>query len=177
MKRLRLWAVFLSAVCAALIGLLPVSAKRNAPTVSPDDPTYQLYQLLDNSYGGKLTDFYLLADIYNDPKNPENQLQHVLKVDYDKSRFFGRFQIFVRSVGKMTPEQLKTYSPKQIYDFGEQDEEEFEKIDPGPFGQKGDLFLHATSLGPMAPAPITDEVNKQYDTFLTKYILPGLKKQ
>lgn len=176
MKNIRTWAAFLAVVCAGLMGISSASAKRNTVTVSPDDPTYQLYQLLDNSYGGKLTDFYLLADIYNDPQKPEAQLQHVLCVDYDKGRFFGRLRIFVRSVGKLTPEQLKTYNTKQIYDFGEQDEEEFAKIDPGPLGQKGDLFLRATSLGSLAPAPVTDEVSKQYDLFLTKYVLPALKK-
>jgi hypothetical protein len=169
-------AFFLAAVSLALIAPPSVSARRDNPTVSPDDPTYQLYQLLDNSHGGKLKDFYLLADIYNDPQNPDRQLQHVLRVVYDKSRFFGRFQILVRSVSKLTPEQLKTYSPKQIYDFGEQDEQEFEKIDPGPFGRKGDLFLQAKSSGPLAPASTTDEVIKQYDSFLTQYILPALKK-
>jgi len=175
-KHLRFAAFFLAALSLALIVAPSASARRDNPTVSPDDPTYQLYQLLDNSHGGKLKDLYLLADIYNDPQSPDRQLQHVLRVVYDKSRFFGRFQIFVRSVGKLTPEQLKTYSLKQIYDFGEQDEEEFEKIDPGPFGRKGDLFLRATSSGPLAPASITDEVLKQYDSFLIQYTLPALKK-
>lgn len=176
MKKIRRLAVSLAVVCAALIGLPSASAKRENPTVSPDDPTYQLYQILDNSYGGKLKEFYVLADVYNDPQQPENQLQHVLRVEYDKSHFFGRLRIQVRSVSKLTPAQLKTYNPKQIYDFGEQDEEEFAKIDPGPLGQKGDLFLRATSAGPLAPAPVTAEVTKQYDSFIMEYILPALKK-
>jgi hypothetical protein len=176
MKHSQLSAFFLAAVSLVFIVPASVSAKRDNPTISPDDPTFQLYQLLDNSYGGNLKEFYLLADIYGDPQTPGKQFQHVLLVEYDKSRFFGRLRILVRSVAKLTPAQLKTYSPKQIYDFGEQDEQEFEKIDPGPFGQKGDLFLRATRVGPLAPAPTTDEVRMQYDSFLTKYVLPALKK-
>ena len=176
MKRIRFLAFFLAVVSLVFLAPTSAPAKRDNPTVSPDDPTYQLYQLLDNSYGGKLKEFYVLANIYNDPEKPDNQLQYVLSVEYDKSRYFGRLRILVRSVGKLTPEQLKTYSPKQIYGFGEQDEEEFNKTDPGPLGQKGDLFLRATSLGPLAPASITDEVRKQYDSFITKYIMPALKK-
>jgi len=176
MKKIRMLAVSLAVICAALVGVPSASARRETPTASPDDPTYQLYQVLDNSYGGKLKELYLLADIYNDPQNHENQLQHVLRVEYDKSRFFGRLRIQVRSVSKLTPEQLKTYNPKQIYDFGEQDEEVFAKIDPGPLGQKGDLFLQATSLGPLAPAPVTADITKQYESFITEYILPALKK-
>lgn len=176
-KRIRLLPVFLAAVSLTIIVVPSASARRKKkPVISPDDPTYQLYQLLDKSYGGRLKDSYVLADIYADPRKPGNQLQHVLRVDYDKNRFFGRLEIYVRSVGKLTPAQLKTYTVEQIYDFGEQDQEEFEKINPGPFGQTGDLFLRATSTGSLAPAPVTDEVRKEYDFFLTQYILPALKK-
>jgi hypothetical protein len=175
-KRFRASVYFLAAASLGLVAAPPAWGKSHKLTVGPDDPTYQVYQLLDDSYGGRLKDFYLLADIYTDPQKPETQLQHVLRVDYDKSRFFGRFQIFVRSVHKLTPDQLKTYSTEQIYDFGVQDEEEFEKIDPGPFGQKGDLFLQATSSGPLASAPTTDQVREQYNFFLTQYVLPALKK-
>jgi hypothetical protein len=175
-KYRRLPAVCFAAACLLLVSGSSALAKAKQPAVSSDDPTYQLYQLLDSSRGGKLHDFYLLADIYKDPTDPTNELQHVLLVDYDKSRFFGRFRIYVRSVGKLTPEQLKTYTPKQIYDFGEEDEEEFEKINPGPFGQPGDMYLRATSAGPLASAPITDDVRNQYDSYLTQYILPALKK-
>lgn len=175
-KQVRASVLFLAAASLVLIAASVASAKRHKLAVSPDDPTYQVYQLLDGSHEGKLQDFYLLADIYTDPRKPGTQLQHVLRVNYDKSRFFGRFEIFVRSVDKLTPGQLQTYSLKQIYDFGETDEEEFEKINPGPFGQTGDLFLEATSSGPLAPAAITDQVREQYDTFLTHYILPALKK-
>jgi hypothetical protein len=176
MKKIRMLAVILVVVGAALLELPSASAKREKPTVSPDDPTYQLYQLLDNSYGGMLKDFYVLADIYADPQKPGNQLQHVLRVDYDKSHFFGRLRIQVRSVGKLTPAQLKTYDPKQIYDFAEQDEAEFAKINPGPLGQTGDLYMHTKGNRPLAPAPVTAKVTKQYDTFITEYILPALKK-
>ena len=136
-----------------------------------------IYQLLDDSYGGKLTNFYLLAGVYADPQDPASQLQRVLRVDYDKGRYFGRFRIYVRSVGKLTPAQLKTYDTEQIYQFGESDEAEFEKIDPGPLGGTGDLYLKATSNGPLAPAPITDQVRQEYDTLITKHILPALKKK
>ena len=176
MNKTRMLGVPLAVVCAALIGLASASAKRETPNVSADDPTYQLYQLLDNSYGGKLKEFYLLADLYNNPQKPGSQLQHVLRVEYDKSRFFGRLRIQVRSVGELTPEQLTAYNPKQIFDFAEQDEEEFAKIDPGPLGQKGDLFLRASSSGPLAPAPVTADVTKRYDSLITEYILPALKK-
>ncbi len=151
--------------------------KKKQQSVSPNDPTYRVYQLLDNSYGGKLTDYYLLADLYADPQNPSNQLQHVIRVDYDKTRFFGRFRIYVRSVGKLTPAQLKTYNTKQIYDFGNSDEAEFEKINPGPLGGTGDLFMKATSNGPLASAPITDQDRQEYDMLVTQYLLPALQKK
>ncbi|HET7212427.1 MAG TPA: hypothetical protein VFL79_02465 [Terriglobia bacterium] len=151
--------------------------KKKAQSVSPDDPTYKVFQLLDDSYGGKLSDYYLLADLYVDPQNPSNQLQHVIRVDYDKSRFFGRFRVYVRSVGKLTPDQMGTYDLKQIYDFGESDDTEFEKINPGPLGETGDLYMQATADGPLAPAPITDEARQEYDTLITKYILPALQKK
>ena len=169
--------VFLATICLFAAAAPFGWAKRKKPAVSPNDPTYMIYQLLDDSYGGKLTNFYLLAGIYADPQDPASQLQRVLRVDYDKGRYFGRFRIYVRSVGKLTPEQAKTYSSKQIYDFGENDEAEYEKIDPGPLGQKGDLFLQATSSGPLAPAALTSEVNERYSLLITKYILPALQKK
>jgi hypothetical protein len=151
--------------------------KKKQQAGSPNDPTYRVYQLLNDSYGGKLTDYYLLADLYADPQNPSNQLQHVIRVDYEKNRFFGRFRIYVRSVGKLTPAQLNTYNIKQIYDFGESDEAEFEKINPGPLGGTGDLFMKATSNGPLAPAPITDQARQEYDMLITQYLLPALQKK
>src|SRR3989442_12501742 len=46
------------------------------------DPTLRLFHLIDNSYGGKLAEFYILADIYKDQKNPNEELQRVLRVEY-----------------------------------------------------------------------------------------------
>jgi hypothetical protein len=168
--------VFLTAVCLLAV-VLPSAWARKKKAVSPDDPTYMVYQLLDNSYDGKLSDFYLLAGVYADPQDPSNQLQRVLRVDYDKNSYFGRFRIYVRSVGKLTPAQMKTYDPKQIYDFGESDQMEFEKINPGPLGETGDLYMEATNSGPLAPAPVTDAARQEYDNLITKYILPALKKK
>ena len=169
--------VILAVISLCAVVMPSAWAKKKAQPVSPDDPTYMLYQLLNNSYGGKLTDHYLLADLYPDPQNSASQLQRVIRIDYDKNRFFGRFTIYMRSVGKLTPAQLKTYNAKQIYDFGESDDTKFEKINPGPLGETGDLYLKATSNGPLAPAPITDQVRQEYDTLITKYILPSLKKK
>lgn len=170
-------------VIVAAFSLLAVAVpsawakKKKAQSVGSDDPTYQVYQLLDNSYGGKLTDFCVLADLYADPKDPSGQLQHVICVDYDKSRFFGRFQISVRSVGKLTQDQLTTYNVKQIYDFGDSDEAKFEKINPGPLGETGDLYLKASAAGPLAPVPVTDQAREEYDMLITKYLLPALQKK
>lgn len=178
MRKEKFWVVFLAVTTMLAVAIPSAWArKRKKEAVSPNDPTYMLYQLLNDSYGGKLSNFYLLTNVYADPQNAENQLQRVIRVDYDKSRYFGRFRIYVRSVGKLTEAQLKTYNVKQIYDFGESDEAEFEKIDPGPLGETGDLYLKATSNGPLAPAPITDQVRQQYEALITKYILPALKKK
>ena len=171
-----------SIVVVAAIILLGVAApsawaRKKQKPVSPDDPTYMVYQVLNDSYGGKLTDFYLLAGLNADPQNPGNQVQRVIRVDYDKNRFFGRFRIDVRDVGKLTPAQLKTYDVKQIYDFGVSDVAQFEKLDPGPLGGTGDLYLQATSDGPLASAPVTDQTRQEYDTLITEYILPALKKK
>src|SRR2546425_8124267 len=64
-------------------------AKEKQPAIDPNDPTLRLYQLIESSYGGKLDDFYLLADTYKDQKNPDQELQHVLRVEFDKNRAFG----------------------------------------------------------------------------------------
>jgi hypothetical protein len=172
------YSIVIVAAIIVLVSAAPSAwAKKKHKAVSPDDPTYMVYQVLNDSYGGKLTDFYLLAGLNADPQKPGNQLQRVIRVDYDKKSFFGRFRIDVRDVGKLTPAQLKTYNVKQIYDFGVSDVAQFEKIDPGPLGGTGDLYLKATSDGPLAPAPITDEARQEYDTLITKYILPALKKK
>ena len=152
-------------------------AKEKTPTVSPDDVTLRLFQLLDSSYGGKLSELYIIGDIYNDPKIPGKELQHVFKPEYDKSRAFGRFRLNVRSMDKLTPGQLRDYTPKEIYEFGEQDVEKFTKTDPGPFGRPGDVYFLATTDGPLATAPITDEVRKKYEGYITQWLLPALQKK
>ena len=170
----------LAAFCALLstVGLpLLHLAKEKTPTVSPDDLTLRFFQLLDTSYGGKLSEFYLVGDVYKDPNIPDKELQHILKAEYDKDRLFGRFRLYVRSVDKLTPGQLKDYTPKQIYEFGELDVEKFTKTDPGPFGKTGDVYFRATPDGPLATAPITDEVRKKYETYITQWLLPALEKK
>lgn len=174
-RRVGLAAVIATLVALALAAPSSVLARKKHKTVNPDDPTYQLYQLLNKSYGGKLKDFYVLADLYNGPQG--GQLQHVLRVNYNKQSYFGRLQIEVRSVGKLTPAQLKTYNTQQIFKFGQQTEEQFDKTDPGPFGETGDLLLRAPDSEPLAPASITDAARSQYEMFVQQYILPALKKK
>jgi hypothetical protein len=152
-------------------------AKEKTTAISPDDLTLRLFQLLDTSYGGKLSEFYLIGDIYKDPKTPDKELQHVFKAEYEKGRPFGRFRLYLRSVDKLTPEQLKEYTPKQIYEFGEADVEKFTKTDPGPFGKTGDVFFLAMAEGPLASAPVTDEVRKEYETYIAQWLLPALEKK
>jgi len=159
--------------CAIPLGL----AKEKAPPVDTNDPTYRLYQLLDNNRAGKLTDFYLLADVYRDPANPKEELQHILKADYDKARMFGKLQILVRSVGKILPDQLKAYSTKELFDFGLSDQEKYMKTEPGAFGKSGDVYLKATADGPLASTPVTDEIRKSYELFVTQHLLPALEKK
>jgi len=139
--------------------------------------TLRLYQLLDTSYGGKLVEFYLIGDVYKDPKIPDKELQHVFRAEYDKSRGFGKLRLYVRSVDKLTEGQLKDYTPKQVYEFGELDVAKFTKTDPGPFGRTGDVYLVATADGPLAGAPITDEVRKEYETYIKEWLLPALQKK
>ncbi|HUY12486.1 MAG TPA: hypothetical protein VMX16_02495 [Terriglobia bacterium] len=173
--------VVAAAFCAAVLFLQMASQgqakSKHRSSSNPNDPTSRLFHTLDDSYGGKLTNLYLLADVYSDPASPGKQFQRVLLVDYDKSRFFGRFKIIVRSVGKLTPTQLQSYTPQQIYDFGETDSEKFEKINPGPFGGNGDLYLRATGNGPLQSAPIMDHVRQEYDMLVTTYILPAVEKK
>ncbi len=167
-------------VLAPLLGAIflvqPVQAGPKKHATDPNDVTSRLFELLDSSHDGKLDELYLLADTYTDPKSNET-FRHVLKVEYDKNRAFGRLRLYVRSVGKMTPEQLSTYTPKQIFDFGEEDQEKYVKTDPGPFGQTGDLYLRSAPDSPLASAPITGEVRKAFETYLTEYILPALQKK
>ncbi len=160
-------------ICAIPLG----QAKEKTPPVDTNDPTYRLYQLLDSSRAGKLTDFYLLADVYRDPANPNEELQHVLKADYDKTRMFGKLQIVVRSVGKILPDQIKAYSTKEFFDFGLADQEKYMKTEPGAFGKSGDVYLKAMTEGPLATSPVTDEVRKNYELFVTQHLLPALEKK
>jgi hypothetical protein len=171
----------LLAVLGALLTTvgLPVVhfAKEKAPAISPDDLTLRLYQLLDTSYAGKLSDFYVIGDVYKDPKTPDKEVQHIFKAEYEKVRTFGKFRLYVRTVDKLTPGQLRDYTPQQIYEFGNEDVEKFTKTDPGPFGKTGDLYLQPTPEGPLATAPITDEVRKKYEAYITQWLLPALEKK
>jgi hypothetical protein len=151
--------------------------ERNSP-VSSNDATFRLYNLLDSKYNGKLEDFYVLADVFNDPKNPGQAQQHVLRVEYNKDRGFGKLSIRVRTVAQLTPEQLKTYSPKQIYEFAETDSAKFTKTDPGSFGRAGDVYFEqAADGGALGKVSITSEVQAQYDRYVTEYIQPALEKK
>ncbi|HEX5411071.1 MAG TPA: hypothetical protein VFZ27_04345 [Terriglobia bacterium] len=177
MKRKNYMAAALAAISLLIIAASSAWAKKKHESVNPDDPTYKLYQLLNDSSAGKLTDYYLLANLYPDPLDPSNELQRVIRVDYDKDRFFGRLRIYVRSVGELTPAQMKTYDAKQVFDFGEADSAQYEKINPGELGETGDLYLRASSTGPLAPVAITDDARQDYDMLITKYILPALQKK
>lgn len=153
-------------------------AKDKTVSVDPNDPTLRLFQLLDDSRGGKLTEFYILADTYTgkDANNQDAELQHVLMVEYDKTRVFGKLTIHVRSVSKLAPEQLKTYTLKQIYDFAVDDTEKFVKTEPGQLGRTGDLYVASDGDRPLASAPITDEARKHYEFFVTQYVMPAVQK-
>lgn len=165
-------------VLLATVGLPGLHlAKQKIQTVSPDDLTLRLFQLLDSSYGGKLSEFYIVGDVYKDPKIPDKELQHVLKADYDKGRAFGKFRLYVRSMDKLTPGQLKDYSPKQIYEFGDSDVEKFTKSDPGTFGMVGDLYFRPSADGPLATSPITDEARRAYEAYVGQWLLPALEKK
>ncbi len=175
-------SVFLTALLAtlAVIGGTPGSelyGKQKAEAVDPNDPTLRLFQVLDTSHGGKLEDFYVLADIYPDPKNPGQEMQRVLRVDYDKSRLFGRLKISVRSVAKLQPEQLKTYSAKMVYEFGVEDTEKFVKTEPGPLGKSGDLYLRSTDDRPPSTTAINDDARNTYQRLVADYLLPALQKK
>ena len=124
-----------------------------------------------------MTDFYVLADLYKNPQNAQEEFQRVVRVSYDKDRAFGKLTLYLRSVAKMDPGQMVIYTPKQIYEFAESDTEKYAKMDPGPFGGKGDLYFHASDIGPLTMVPITEEVQRNYETLLTQYISPALAKK
>jgi hypothetical protein len=155
-----------------------LGAKEKGPQIDPNDPTFRLYSLLDSKYKGKLEDFYLLADMVSDPKNPGQSQQNVLLVEYNKDRGFGKLNIHVRVVAQLSPEQLKAYNPKQVYEFADSDSAKFTKTDPGSFGKQGDVYFAPTSDGgAMGTAPTTPEVQAQYERFVTQYVLPALEKK
>ena len=173
--RLVLAILFLAGLAG--VSLPRLRAKEKSAVVDPNDPTSRLFQLLDSSYGGKLGDFCLIADVYKDPNNANEELQHILRVEYDKSRVFGRLNIYVRSVGKIQPEQMRVYTPKEFYEFGLSDLEKYVKTEAGPFGKSGDVYLRAQGDRPLATAPVTDEVRKAYETILTQHLSPALQKK
>jgi len=155
-----------------------LGAKEKATQIGPNDPTVRLYNLLDSKYNGKLDDIFLLPDLVSDPKNPGQPQQHVLRVEYNKDHAFGKLSIHVRTVGQLTPEQLKAYNPKQIYDYAETDSAKFTKTDPGPFGKPGDVYFEPTADGgAMGTVPVTPEVQAQYERFVTDHLLPILEKK
>ena len=152
--------------------------KEKSGSVSANDPTARLFAILNNSDGGKLNDFYVLGDIYSDSSDPSQQYQRVLKVDYNKDLYFGRFVIHARSVSKMTPDQLAIYTPEQIYKFGGRDGQVFDKTNPGPFGSEtGDLYLTPAANGPLRSSDVDDSVTQEYNMLVAQYILPALQKQ
>jgi hypothetical protein len=175
-ERIPILALVTLSLCG--LGRGGAAAKEKVPPVSPDDPTLRLYQLLDTQYGGKLDDFCIIADVFKDPQKPEHEEQHVLKLDYEKDRAFGKLRIYVRTVDKLAPDQLKTYTPKQIYDYAEVDSEKFTKTDPGSFGRTGDVYFRPVSEGgPLASTPVTDEARSAYERYLTGFVLPALQKK
>ena len=174
-KRTALLACLVSVMVAC--GAQGLSAGDKPAPVDPSDPTLRLFQVLDSSRGGKLTEFYLVADVYKDPADPKDEAQHILKVDYDKARAFGKFQIVVRSVGKIHSDQMKTYTPKEFFEFGLADQEKYMRSNPGPFGKPGDLYLKAAADRPLASEPISDGIRKNYELLVTHYLLPALEKK
>lgn len=154
-----------------------LSGKDKTPAVDPNDPTLRLFQAADNSKGGKLTDFYVVAGVYRDPALPNEDSQHILRVNYDKIKVFGKLEIWVRSVGKIQPDQMKAYSAKQFFEFGLSDQVKFIKTEAGPFGKPGDMFLQSSTDRPLSSATITDEVRKNYEAFVTEHLLPAIDKK
>ena len=156
----------------------PLGAKERTSQYSSNEATGRLYNLLDSKFNGKLEDFCVLADLVSDPKNAGQSLQRVLRVEYHKDMKFGRLNIRVRAVAQLTPDQLKAYNAKAIYDFAESDVAKFTKTDPGTFGKPGDVYIEQSADGgAMGSVPVTSEIQEQYDKFVTQYVLPALEKQ
>ena len=174
--------IALLAFCLVTSLSLCLSAKEKekappAPAVDPNDPTLRLFQTIDANYAGKLSDFYVVADVYKDPQTPNEEYQHVVKAGYDKARVFGKLQLYVRSIGKIHPDQMKTYTAKDFYEFGLTDLEKYMKSEPGPFGQPGDVYLKAPPDRPLASVPVTDEIRQKYELLVTQHLLPALEKK
>jgi hypothetical protein len=171
-------AAGLAITLLAVAGPASLSAKEKASQTNPNDPTLHLYNLLDSKFNGKLDDFCVLAGVVNDPQNAGQTQQNVLRIEYSKDRAFGKLRIYVRSVAQLSQAQLKTYTPKQIYDFAETDSNKFTKTDPGAFGKPGDLyFALAPDGGALATSPVTPEIQAQYERLVTQYIIPALEKK
>ncbi len=154
-----------------------LAAKDKSQQVGPNDPTVRLYSLLDSKYNGVLEDYCVLAGLVDDSKNPGQKQQNVLRIEYKKDRAFGKLRIYLRSVAQLSPAQMKTYSPKQIYDFAETDSAKFTKTDPGPFGRPGDVYFEpASEGGALAPVNVTPEVQAHYERLVTEFLLPSLEK-
>jgi len=149
-------------------------AKDKSQHIDANDSTLRLFDLLDSTRSGKLEDFFALADVYSEQGN---EFQHVIRAEYDKNRAFGKLRIYLRSVAKMAPEQLQSYTAKQVYDFGETDLEKFVKTGPGEFGKQGDIYLRGDAESPLATAPITDQAHKSYEMLVSQYLLPALQKK
>src|SRR5215831_9262341 len=148
---LAFWGAVGMSVLLGAVGARVNYGKEKAPRIDPNDPTQRLFDLLDTTRGGKLEDFFVLADVYSEQGK---EFQRVVHADYDKNRAFGKLRISVRSVAKMAPEQLQTYTAKQVYDFGEVDLEKFVKTEPGEFGKPGDIYLRGDAETPLATSPI-----------------------
>jgi len=172
-------------MCSAVLTLLllggsveRMGAKEKTSPTNPNDPTFRLFSLLDSKYNGKLDDFCMLADLVNDPKNPGQQLQRVIRIEYNKDKGFGKLSLHLRTVAQLTPEQLKAYTAKQTYDFAETDVAKFTKSDTGSFGRPGDVYFEASPEGgPLTTATVTSEVQTQYELLVTQYLLPALEKK
>jgi hypothetical protein len=147
-------------------------------STDPNDPTHKLYALLDEKYNGKLDSFSMLADMVPDPQNAGQQLQRVIEIDYGKDRAFGKLNIHVRTVAPLTPDQLKAYTPKQIFDFAVADASKFIKTDAGSFGKPGDVYFQsAANDGALASVAVNSQVQTDYDTLVTQYLIPALEKK
>lgn len=161
-------------VLIAIVLAAPSTFAGGGKKYDDNDVTYRLFQLLDNAHNGDLDDLYLIADTYTDASG--ETCRHVLRIGYEKNKTFGRLAIYVRSVGKISADQASTYTPEQIYDFGEVDLQKFVKTDPGPFGQRGDLYLESSDDQALHTMPVTDTARKQYENYLSQWVIPALQK-